>query len=63
MAKERCCHIGGDDIPCQADAMFCILPGPGDDVYSDTYACTLHVGFLLSDNPNGHTVVPYKAEP
>ena len=62
MLKEKCCYIGSDDLPCQADAEFCILPGKGQDVYSDTYTCTLHVGHLLDDHADGHLVIPYKAD-
>lgn len=62
MVKEKCCHLDRDKLECPADASFRILPAEGEDCYSDTYACTLHVGYMLTDNPKGHLVVPHMDE-
>ncbi len=52
MTVEHCCYIGGGialpkRLRCDAPAEWVLVSGPTDaDV---TYACTAHVGYLLTD--------------
>lgn len=54
---DKCADIGSDDLPCQAEARFRILPAAGEQ-HGDILVCALHVGLHLNDNARGHLVVP-----